>query len=340
LARGDQLGRQWKIIQTLLSSQRGKAAADLAEELGCHSRTVYRDLEALQIAGFPIYTERFEGRTLWSILDTVKNQIPLPLNLTELTALYFSRNMLKILKNTVYYDSLESLFEKIKTTLPEEYLTALEQFQKGFGVGLKPHKDYEGTGQTIRLINQAVMDQKYIVIDYFTMSRNQQTRRRVAPYKVWFFDDTFYLIGRCELRKAIRIFAMERIRHIEILDASFQKPDDDHIEDLMKSSFGVFLGKPAKVRIRFSADIAGYVKEKIWHETQMIREQEDGSIIFEAEVSGLSEIKFWIMKWGHQAKVLEPASLRHAIRQEAARMVSMYALKGKADRSPPDKNRT
>jgi predicted DNA-binding transcriptional regulator YafY len=39
----------------------GKSAAELSSELDCHPRTVYRDLEALQVAGFPIYTDRVEG---------------------------------------------------------------------------------------------------------------------------------------------------------------------------------------------------------------------------------------------------------------------------------------
>ena len=76
MPRGDQLARQWKIIQTLISSRPGKSAAELAEEIECHPRTLYRDLEALQAAGFPIYTERIEGKNLWSLLDTMKHQIP------------------------------------------------------------------------------------------------------------------------------------------------------------------------------------------------------------------------------------------------------------------------
>jgi predicted DNA-binding transcriptional regulator YafY len=87
MARGDQLGRQWRIIQTLISSKMGKSAAELASELDCHPRTVYRDLEALHVAGFPIYTDRVEGKNLWSLLDTVKHQIPIPFSLTELMAL-------------------------------------------------------------------------------------------------------------------------------------------------------------------------------------------------------------------------------------------------------------
>jgi len=112
MARGDQLGRQWQIIQTLISSKRGKSAAELAQDLECHPRTIYRDLEALQVAGFPIYTDRVAGKNLWSLLDTMKHQMPVPFSLTELMALYFGRDMLKVFKDTPFYDSLESLFQK------------------------------------------------------------------------------------------------------------------------------------------------------------------------------------------------------------------------------------
>ena len=63
MARGDQLARQWRILQSLIAARRGKSAADLARELENHWRTVYRDLEALQLAGFPIFTDRVEAKT-------------------------------------------------------------------------------------------------------------------------------------------------------------------------------------------------------------------------------------------------------------------------------------
>ncbi|MBI4767202.1 MAG: helix-turn-helix domain-containing protein [Deltaproteobacteria bacterium] len=99
MARGDQLSRQWRIIQTLITSKTGKSAADLSLDLECNPRTVYRDLEALQAAGFPIYTERVEGKNLWSLLDTMRHHIPIPFNLMELMALYFSRDMMRVFKD-------------------------------------------------------------------------------------------------------------------------------------------------------------------------------------------------------------------------------------------------
>jgi len=326
MARGDQLARQWKIIQTLISSRIGKAVSELAQDLRCHSRTVYRDLEALQAAGFPVYTDRVGGKNIWSLLETAKHSIPIPFSLPELMALYFSRGMMGVLKDTVFYDSLVSLFEKIKTTLPDEYITYLGQVEKSLEVRSKPHKQYAQMRSVIEKVSEAAIHRNYIEIDYYTMSRKTKTRRKVAPYKIWFFDGTFYLIGNCGLREDIRIFAMDRIQNLALLDETFEMPENFNVDEFMKSSFGVFQGEPVRVRIRFAADIADYIREKIWHDTQQIEPQNDGSVIFEAEVAGIAEIKFWILKWGAKAQVLEPESLREAVRKEAEEMVANYPV--------------
>jgi predicted DNA-binding transcriptional regulator YafY len=326
MARGDQLARQWRILQSLIAARRGKSAADLARELEYHWRTVYRDLEALQLAGFPIFTDRVEGKNRWSILDTVRHNIPIPLNLTELMALYFSRGMMTVLKDTVFYESLESFFQKIKATLPAETIQYLEKMEESFEVGSKPYKQYDRLRETIDRISDATRRRKNIEIDYFTMSRKKKTRRKVAPYKIWFFDGAFYLVGNCGLREDIRIFALDRIKSLALTDETFEMPEGFTVEDFMQTSFGVFHGKPQNVRVRFAAEVAGYISEKIWHKTQKIQPQKDGSLIFEARVAGTDEIKFWVMSWGSKAQVLSPESLRNEIISEAEDTLQNYHI--------------
>jgi predicted DNA-binding transcriptional regulator YafY len=325
MARGDQLSRQWKIIQALSASHGGKSASQLAQALSCHSRTVYRDLEALQHAGFPLYTERKEGKVHWAILDFGKNQLPIPLSLTELMALHFSRNMLKILQGTAIYESLVSFFDKVKATLPSQYLGYLDQVEHSLEVGVKAYKPYADFKDTLTKVQQAVQNHTYIDMAYYTMSRRSLTRRRVAPYQVWFYDETFYLIAYCQTRCEERLFAVDRIRDLTVLDERFEVPAGFDPETFMQHSFGVFRGDPAKVVIRFAPDAAGYVREKMWHPSQIVEEQPDGSLIFSAEVAGIEEIKYWVLKWGAAAIVLQPEALRREVEAEARAIVKHHA---------------
>jgi predicted DNA-binding transcriptional regulator YafY len=319
------LARQWTIIQNLLTSRSGKPIAELAETLGCHRRTVYRDLEALQNAGFPLYSDQEEGRARWFLIETARQSIPIPFSMTELMALYFSRDWLRVLENTVFHESLESLFKKIKATLPPEADRYLATFQRAVKVGSQPHKHYGAFRETLDRVNQAIIDQRILRIDYFTMSRKRRGRRNIAPYRLWFFDGTFYLIAYCYRRREVRVFAVDRIRSIDVLEETFHLPEERVLDSFMETSFGVYRGASVRVRIRFAPQVAGYIREKTWHTTQRLTVLKDGALLFEAEVAGTEEIKHWVMQWGAHAEVLSPANLRRDIQAEAAAMVKCYA---------------
>ncbi len=324
MARGEQLARQWTIIQSLQSDLNGKTVAELASVLDCHTRTVYRDLEALQLAGFPIYTDRQEGPSRWRLLEAARPKVPIPFSLTELMALYFSRDLLQVLRGTVLFEALESLFQKIRTTLPPETRGYLSAFQQSVKVGAHPRQSTPARETFFADINQAIGAQTVLSIDYYTMSRRRSGKRRVAPYRLWFFNAAFYLIAYCYQRKDIRIFAVDRIHSLALTEEHFDPPAALDMEALMATSFGVFTGDPVTVRVRFTPRVAGYIQEKIWHRSQRLQPQADGAVIFESEVAGTEEIKHWIMQWGQEAEVLAPEGLRREIGDEARAMASRY----------------
>ena len=189
---------------------------------------------------------------------------------------------------------------------------------------LRHHRNTE-LNETLNTINKAIEKNKCIDITYFVLSRNKETDRRVAPYNIWYSKGTFYIIGLCQMRDKIRAFACDRIKTIDITDESFIIPDSFKIDDYIKLSFGVFHGETTKVKIWFSPEAAGYIKEKKWHDSQEIFDTEDGSIIFKAEVAGIHDIKFWVMSWGAKAKVIEPESLRREIKSEVDSLMKLYS---------------
>ncbi|MDJ0780755.1 MAG: WYL domain-containing protein [Desulfosarcinaceae bacterium] len=325
MARGDQLGRQWHIIQTLIVARTGKTVADLSSDLDCHPRTVYRDLEALEAAGFPIYTERAGGKNYWYILDAAKQKIPVPFSQPELIALYFSRHLLQAGMDSVYTEALESLFLKVKTTLAPRYGAYLEQIEESLTVAPRPAKSTPAPDPLFEKISAAIVSKLKIEIDYFTMSRRHRGRRSVAPYKLLFSKETFYLIGYCDTRRAVRTFSLDRMENCTVTQVTFEPPDALALAALIEGSFGIYQGEPSRVKVRFSAAVAGYIEEKIWHNSQTTERQSDGSLMFTAQVAGLEEIKHWILRWGAEAEVLEPVRLRQALAHEAQRMVLRYS---------------
>lgn len=334
MSRGDQLSRQWKIIQALISAPGGRTAAELAAGLECTVRTVYRDLEALQSAGFPLYTDMVHGRRCWAVLEPCRQSMPLPCSLPELMALCFSRTMLQPLRNTIFAESLDSLFDKISAMLPPESLRFLQTVQDTIAVGTKQYKDYSAHHDHIARIYEGALSRQRLRITYCALNRSQPTSRTIDPYRIWFVNDTFYLIGYCHLRQSVRVFAVERIQDVAVIDETFSIPEGTRA-DMPEFAFGVVSGEPEHVRIHFDRNVAPYIREKIWHPGQRLGECDDGGVVFEADLALTRELRQWVQSWGAAARVLSPESLRERIRQEARAVLAHDGAPADAHASPP-----
>ena len=265
---------------------------------------------------------------LWHVLDTAEGSPPLPLNLAEVMALYFSCSLLKQVEHTVFHNAMDSLFSKIRAMLPVETADFLDATGRSLHVGFMPRKRSNDIGPVIDSINTAVSQKSRVRIHYYTISRKRTTTREVAPYNVFFHNGTFYLIGHCFMRNSVRTFAIDRIQSVTLTGEKFTIPLDFDIKSYTGGSFGVFQGPPVRVRIRFAPAVAGYISEKQWHPSQRITPGEGGAVYFEATVAGTREIKFWVLQWGAQAKVLQPASLQKEIEDEIRNMQTLYTDKG------------
>lgn len=98
MPRNDQAIRQLIVLKKLESSRQGLTLEQLAEGLDPsttrHRRTLRRDLDAIESAGYPLLTERVDGRTRWKLLDGVRHAPALRLSPTELMALTLSRRLI------------------------------------------------------------------------------------------------------------------------------------------------------------------------------------------------------------------------------------------------------
>ena len=192
--RGDQLARQWQLIQRLARSRAGAHLDDLAEDLGCVRRTVYRDLDALMYAGFPVVSEKRDGRTYYRFLDSFRLG-DVPFTPDEVLALAFSEDLLRTLEGTVFHDSIRSALGKIRASLGPELSEYLERLGESFRVLPGPHKNYALFRDTIRVLNDAVVAQQTVNLKYRTGRTGSVSTRDLDPYRVWYRSGGLYVVG-------------------------------------------------------------------------------------------------------------------------------------------------
>jgi predicted DNA-binding transcriptional regulator YafY len=199
MSRNSQVTRQWLLLEKL---ERSKGAtldelvACLGREFKTHSRTVRRDLEALETR-FPLVTERRNGKRVWRLMDGYKRALQLTFSQTELMALVFSKDLLKPLDGTELKASLDSALQKMTAALPTEGASFLGNLRDFFSVGLGPHKKYREHRDTIETLTRAISRSRTVQMRYFSASRNATSRRDVDPYRLWYAQGALYLIGYC-----------------------------------------------------------------------------------------------------------------------------------------------
>lgn len=323
MPRNDQVSRQWYLLRKLESS-RGATLKDLGDSLPDdfpkNPRTIRRDLEALGSAGFPLVTEHSNGQTRWKLMEGFRDIPALGFSATELMALIFSRNLLKPLEGTEIQASLASALNKAATALPSqghEYVRAME---KVFSVGLGPHKSYQQHRKTIDTITLAIDKARTAQIRYFSASRSATTRREVEPYQLWYAAGGLYMIAYCQLRKDVRMFAVERIRSISLTDHPYQLPLGFDIEAYVQDALMVMRGRRIEVELVFAKAAAAWVKDKIWHPSQQINQLKDGRLRMTLRVADTTELVGWILSFGSQVRVIQPGSLREKVQEEARKI--------------------
>jgi predicted DNA-binding transcriptional regulator YafY len=321
--RGDQLARQWQLIQRLARSRYGVGLDDLAEDLGCVRRTVYRDLDALMFAGFPVVSEKRDGRVLYRFLDTFQIG-DTPFTADEVLALAFGEDLLRTLEGTVFHDSIRSALHKIRASLGPELSEYLARLGESFRVLPGPHKRYASFRDSIQTLNQAVLARRTVSMRYRTGRTGKVSTRKLDPYRVWYRSGGLYVIGHDHRSEEIRTFAVDRIRDLETTTETFAIPESFDFDLYTAASFGVVAEPAVAVRIRFDRSWAIHVEEHSWHPSQKLESLPDGRVELRMEVGGIAELRSWVLSFGAGAVVVEPETLRGEVRRELEATAKLY----------------
>ena len=299
----------------ILEARYGATVDELAEECAVNRRTVFRDLQAVRDAGYPLVSEReSDGRVVYRFLTGFKKIPPITFSLDELMTLYLCRGQLATLAGTPFQDDLDAIFGRIRSSLPPRSVAHLERIAEAAAPRFQGVRDYRGKRQILVHLREALLFQYRCRLSY-APPRREAEDYLFDPYTLLFYQNSLYLGGFAHNRGALRLFLIDRLQKVEVSRERFEVPDDFVAADLTGSAFGLIDDTPVAVRVRFGAAVAHLIRERNWHPTQVLEEAGDGSLVLSFTAGGEKELLAWLYSYLPHVEVLAPASLCSAFRQ-------------------------
>jgi len=331
--RNSQVARIYCILDILSLNPQGMSAADIhlaASERGhkASKRTVYRDLELLAEAGFPLLQQGdkdLQGGVRWIFEKNTKVSNYLVLDYRELLGLYIARSALAPLKETPFYQDIDRVFEKITAKMSSKALDLLSElsteiiFEPGpkWGLGL--------SSDVLDTVQAACSEQHWLEFSYRGVNDESANTRLAGPQFLYFAKGSLYLVAKDSKDGKIKLFSLPRMSHAKMMGEAYTE-EQINPEEFFSASFGIFKGsKTESVVLDCSPTIAPYVRERSWHKSQRVVAKADGSISLHLDVAITPDLINWILSFGANVKVSSPASLIELVTKEAQSVIEQYS---------------
>ncbi len=310
----------WALHQ--LKAGRKVTAPLLAREFGCGIRTAYRDFDALRDDWHtPMEFDRADGS--FRLTEPTVPLPPIELSEGELVAPYFAEKVLEQYRGTPWEKDLAAAFRKIQSLLPEAIQVVPDRIQAFLSVDLGPLPP--GAPGAFSEVARGATLRRRIKIRYRSLNSGATTDRTVDPYRIFNLRGTWYLAAWDARRRAVRDFALHRIRSAQLLDESFSPQPGFSFRKYMANAFSIEKGgRLANVAIRFAPRQARWIRERPWHRSARIQERIDGGCVLRMRVRLAGELRRWIMQFGDEAEVVGPPSLRRDVAKGLAAAGELY----------------
>jgi len=296
----------------------------LAALFEVNERTVRRDLQYLrEMCNAPLEFDH-QRRGFYYAEDF--ELPPMRLSEGELLALFVGARILAEYQGTPFSQPLSSALAKLAQFAPGTITVDLQAVSEVVSFQVEPLRgEAEAVARAFRQLEQAIVERRRVLVEYYSAYRDEITLRRFDPYCLRNSGGVWYVIGHCREREALRTFALDRILTLELLEDRFEVPESFDLRRYLETAWRTEVGEPVPVAVRFDAYQARWIRGKRWHPSQQVEETPDGGVIVRFIVGGLGELKRWVLQFGGHAEVLEPEWLRAQVAQEFRAATGLYA---------------
>jgi len=310
--RNDQLIRQWEILWSLVGPP-GRTVKEMAEEYGVNTRTIQRDLEALESAGYPLVDEEAPTspslEKSWRLVQGFSHLPPIPMTREEAFAVLAAAQAMRGFKDTPIGEAFRSVLSKLRKAikpLEMEMATLSGTYLDDPEI----ERNYAEHRETIDQLMRALHRRQLLDIVYHAAHNDQVTERTVAPLCFWKSGGELYLIAHCYMRNAPRSFRVDRFVSAKPSAAELPWPEGFDPVDFLRYSFGPWVGEPKEVVLEFPAYEKNQFDNLQVHPTQRVKPLAGGGVELRMKVAPSLNLAQWLTGFGGDVRVIEPPELR------------------------------
>jgi predicted DNA-binding transcriptional regulator YafY len=314
-------------IDQLISERRVVSRQTLLDELEVSLATLKRDLEYLrERLNAPIVWDREAGGYRFADGQQTGAQYELPglwFSDREIHALLTMQHLLANLDpGGILAPHIQPLMARLNALLGTAEDTADEVRRRVLivGIGKRAMKlDH------FEHIGSALLRRKRLNIRYYARGKGEESERDISPQRLVHYRENWYLDAWCHLRNDLRNFAVDSIRHVELLERSAKNVSARTLDAVLGPGYGIFSGRKLQTaRLRFSPERARWVATEHWHPKQKGHFDEAGHYLLEFPYADHRELLMDILKHGRHCEVLGPKTLQETVATELSAALTQY----------------
>lgn len=314
------VARVLRVLELIQSRGRWNAKA-MAQELEYSERTIYRDLQVLELAGIPWFFD--EHDQCYRVRPDCRFPV-LSLTDDELVGQALATVATKA-KGLNVGSGASPTTRKLAARSAENAQTILADAERLIAILDLKLVDHSRHQEIFKTVQWAVLKRKQLTGHYESPYESKPVTLKLHPYRLCLVKNAWYVIGRPVDEQEPRTFRVARFKTLRTLDQPADVPDDFDLGRYFGNAWAVYRGeKRYDIEICFKPEAAKVVTETQWHDTQRVVNQKDGSVILKFCIDGLEEIANWVLSWTGKAKVLQPLELRDIVARKLRQAIELH----------------
>ncbi len=309
----DQLPRLLALVPYLLARP-GVRVAEVAATFGVTEERLRKDLDLLWVCGLPghgpgdLIDVEFEGDTI-TLIEPAGVTRPLRLTVDEALALVVALRALAETPGLVERDAVDRALAKVE-----------EAAGAAAGPAQRVAVSVEGETRVLPIVRAALEQGRALHLSYYVPARDETTERDVDPLRLLLVEGRTYLEAWCRRVEGVRLFRLDRVADVALLDQPSAPPADVEHRDV---SQGLFRPSPDDLLVTLSLrPAAAWVAD--YHPCESVVEQDDGSLVVALRARDTAWVRRLALRLGAQGQVLAPQDLADEVRADARRALAAY----------------